>query len=101
SLLECEMNSFRRFGLLPLLALATVFSTAGCRNNQDQAVAASGQNDAQDPATANMAPVSADQGVQPPAQSSPQQSAPAPYVAQQNSPPPNGAAYTQASYQAP
>ena len=100
------MNLFLRFGRLPVLALATVLCTLGCHANQDQTAANSGQNGTQDqasdPASANMAPASADSGAQAPAQSNDQQSAPLQvgYNGQQSQPPPDtGGNYSQASGQ--
>ena len=99
------MSPSSRFGPLPLLALATMLCTLGCRANQDQNAANSGQNGTQDqasdPAAANLAPVSTDSSAQAPAQSSDQQSAPAPagYNAQQSPPPDAGGNYNQASNQ--
>ncbi len=85
-----------RFVRLPLVALPLLLCIAGCHGNQDQVAAAS------DPASANMAPVSADSGAQAPAQTGGQQAA-APqvgYNAQQSQPPPNsGGNYNQASDQ--
>src|ERR1035441_9402717 len=98
------MSPFSRFGRLPLLVLATMLCTVGCRANQDQTAANSGQNGTQDqpsdPASANLAPVSTDSSAQAPTQYSDQQSAPAPggYNAQQSPPPPDaGGSYNQAS----
>src|ERR1035438_4976467 len=86
------MNLLRRFGPMPFLALALFLSAAACKPNQDQNAAYTGQNgvqdQSQDPASANLAPVSTDSGVQAPAQ----------YPAQQSAPPPAdaGGSYDQA-----
>jgi hypothetical protein len=91
------MSHFLRFERLPLFALATLLCTAGCHGNQGQVSAA--QDPASDPASANMAPASADSGSQAPAQSGDQQGAPQQvgYNAQQSQPPPNsGGTYAQA-----
>jgi hypothetical protein len=81
------MNSFQRFGLLPLLATSVVLFMTGCPQSQDQSAAAPNQPAAQDqpsdPAAANLAP--ADSGTAATAQ---QQSAP---------PPDSGGSYDQAS----
>src|ERR1035438_219439 len=88
------MSPFSRFGRLPLLVLATMFCTVGCRANQDQTAAIAGQNGTQDqasdPASANLAPISTDSSTQAPTQYSDQQSPP---------PPDAGGSYNQASNQ--
>ena len=58
------MSVSPRFVRLPLLVLVAMVCTVGCKSNQDQVAASSGQNGTQDspsdPASANMAPVSTD-----------------------------------------
>ena len=96
------MNLLRKYGQLPLLVVATMLCTVGCKSNQDQVAANSGQNGTQDsasdPAAANLAPVSADSSAQAPQQYSNQQSAPLQvgYNSQESAPPPNaGGNYSQ------
>jgi len=56
------MNRFLKFAPLLLLALAVMLSTTGCKSSQDQTAANTGQastpDQSQDPAAANLAPVS-------------------------------------------
>ena len=76
------MTRILRFGQLPLLALAAVLFTTGCHKNPSLVAADNSQPGAQDqasdPASANLAPVAANSGGQAPETSSAQQSAPPP-----------------------
>jgi hypothetical protein len=90
------MNRFLKFAPLLLLALAVMLSTTGCKSSQDQTAANTGQastpDQSQDPAAANLAPVSKAATAAPSDASSAQQSAP---------PPDSAAYYQQVSNQAP
>ena len=76
------MNNLGRFGLLPLLAMSVALFATGCPQSQNEAAAnsnASGaQDQASDPAAANLAPVSDNSGATESAPSY-QQSPPPPY----------------------
>jgi hypothetical protein len=93
------MKRFPRFAPFALLALAVLMSAAGCKSNQDQSAANTGQAPVQDPssdpASANLAPASTDASAQTAAvpasaPASAPQSAPAPAApsAQPSAPPP-------------
>ena len=90
------MNRFLKFAPLLLLALAVMLSTTGCKSSQDQTASNTGQastpDQSQDPAAANLAPVSTAATAAPSDASSAQQSAP---------PPDSAAYYQQVSNQAP
>ncbi|MDR3727551.1 MAG: hypothetical protein P4K86_10965 [Terracidiphilus sp.] len=75
------MGIYRRFGPLPLFAMAVALGMTGCPQSQDQVAAsanqAGGQAQNSDPANANLAPADGSSGAQAPAASNTQQSAPA------------------------
>ena len=90
------MSRFLRFGSIPVLALAVLLSTAGCKSKQDQNAAnanpAVAQDSSSDPAAANLAPVSTDTGAPAPAPSGAQQSAAPPEAASSSAPAPEQSA---------
>jgi hypothetical protein len=100
------MSLLPRFGLLPLLGMAVVLYATGCPQSQDQTAAngnqASAQDQAPDPAAANLAPASNDpngqsQAAYPAPNGGQEQQAPA---YQQSAPPPdNGQNYDQGQNQ--
>jgi hypothetical protein len=89
-----KMKLSSRLGPFALMAMAALLATAGCKSNQDQNTAYSGQGGvqdvSQDPAAVNQAPVTSDTGT----------AQPAAYTAQQSAPPADGGgAYQQAQGQ--
>jgi len=98
------MSILARFGLLPLFATAAVLCMTGCPKSQDQAGAnanqASAQDQAADPAAANLAPV--DSNTSTPAANNASSTSPAQttYTGQQAAPPAStGGNYNQGSDQ--
>jgi hypothetical protein len=97
------MNRFHRFAPIALLALAVLFSAAGCKSNSNAAnngqaavdnSATGAQDSASDPASANLAPVSNAQ-VPAPQAAAPQGSADqGSYAAQAPPPPPVNSSYS-------
>jgi len=97
------MSFLPRFGTLPLMALGAVLCLTGCPKSQDQTAAntnqASTQDQAPDPAAANLAPASTDQNAAAPVTNSAPNNAAAPatYSAPNNAPAPAASNYQQSA----